>query len=236
MVDQIKLKAKKRKDFSGHRLNELRAQGNIPAILYGPDVESQPVYVDAKEFKSTIAGEHGENVLIDLKVDSSKTQTAIIKEIQIHPVSMKIRHVDFCQIRLTEKVEVEIPVEVTGESPGVKMEGGVLEHIIRELPVKCLPTEIPDNFVMDVTGLGIGDALKVSDVRISGDIEILSDPDSIVLHIVPPDEYSEPEEEELTEEEMEPEVIGKKREEEEVEEEKPAKAKPTEEEESGGGE
>ncbi len=226
MAEQVKLNVKKRKDFSGSRLNELRKSGYIPAVLYGPDVESQSIYVEAKEFRHTIAGEHGENVLINLKVDRSKPQAVIIKEIQADPLNMKIQHVDFCQIRLTEKVEVEIPVEVEGDAPGVKAEGGVLDHIIRKLSVRCLPTEIPDNFVLDVSGLSIGDALKVEDIPVAGDIEILDDPDALVVHIVPPDEYEEPEEEEL-EEELEPEVIGKKKEE-EGDEEKPAEEKPKE--------
>ncbi len=221
MVDEVKINAHKRKDFSGSRMHELKAEGNIPAVLYGPDIESQSIFVNAKEFKSAISGEHGENVLINLKVDRSKSQMVIIKEIQADPVTMEIQHADFCQIRLSEKVEVEIPVEVIGEAPGVKVDGGVLEHIIRELAVKCLPAEIPDNFVLDVVGLNIGDSLKVSDIRYSGDVEILADPDAIVLHIVPPDEYKEPEEQEL-EQEVEPEVIGaKKKDEEEAEEDKP---------------
>ncbi|MGM0568419.1 MAG: 50S ribosomal protein L25/general stress protein Ctc [Elusimicrobiota bacterium] len=221
MADQVKLKVQDREDFSGSRLNELRNSGNIPAVLYGPDVESTSIYVDSKKLKQAISGEHGENALINLKVGKGKAQTVIIKEIQVDPVSMAIKHVDFCQIRMTEKVHVDIPVEVAGEAPGVKAEGGVLDHVIREVPVSCLPSEIPDNFVLDVSGLSIGDVLNISDIECSPDVEILAEPDALVVHIVPPDEYSEPEEEEL-EEEVEPEVIGEKKEEEAEEEAEPS--------------
>lgn len=227
MTDEIKLSVDIRKDFSGSRLNELRQQEKIPAVLYGPEIESTSIVIDEKEFKSVISTEHGENVLIKLKVANKKPLTTLIKEIQIHPVTMKIIHVDMCQINLSEEIEVEVPLEVEGASPGVATDGGVLEHIIRSVKVKCLPTKIPDKLVLNVSNLEIGSGLKIKDILEIEGIEILDDEDALAVNVVQPSEYKEPEEEEEKEElekEGEPEVIGQKEKEGKVEEkEEPAK-------------
>ncbi len=223
--DTIKLKAKERGEFSGSKLNKLRSEDKIPAVLYGPDVDNTPIIIDKKEFWDAISTEHGENALIDLKFGRKKGITSIIKEIQVDPVSMKILHVDFGQIRLTEKIEVEVPVEVEGEAPGVKDEGGVLEHIIHDLKIRCLPTEIPDSFVVDVSGMSIGDHVTVGDIEAGDDVEILAESDAIVINIGTPTEVEEPEEE--LEEEVEPEVIGKEKDEEEPAEEAEEEQEPS---------
>ena len=219
MADEIKLSAQARKDFSGHRLTELRQEGKIPAIMYGPDIENTSIVVDDREFRQVISTEHGENALIKIKVGNKKSVTTIVKEIQVHPVTMKIIHVDFGQIRMTEKVEVDVPVEVEGEAPGVKKDGGVIEHVVREIRVKCLPGDIPDNLMLDISGLNVGEHLKVSDLPESSVVEIMADPDQILVNIAHPTELKE-EEEALPAEEAEPEVIGK----EPKEEEEPAPA------------
>ncbi|MFC2091333.1 50S ribosomal protein L25 [Elusimicrobiota bacterium] len=209
MADEIKLDVELRSDLSGSYLSQLRNNGKIPAVVYGPDLGSTPVVFNEKEFRNVVSTEHGENVLIKVKLGKKRPVTTIIKEIQVHPITNKIIHVDLCQINLTEKIEVEVPVEVEGEAYGVKTEGGVLEHIIRAVKIKCLPTDIPDNFILNVTELKIGDALKISDLPRVKDVDILEDQDSLVINIVAPTELKESEEEALPEE-AEPEVIGKK--------------------------
>lgn len=194
MAEEVKLNAKIRKDFSGRRMNELRHTGNIPGILYGPDIENLPLFVDDKELRHAISTEQGENALIQLKVGSKKAVTTIIRELQVHPVTMKIIHVDFGQIRMTDTVEVEVPVVVKGEAPGIKTEGGVLEHIIRKISVKCLPADIPDYLKVDISGLHVGDHVKVKDIEIISNIEILDDQELIVMNISAPTEFKETEE------------------------------------------
>lgn len=220
MSDAVKLKADERTVFKKSRLNKLRTKGRIPAVLYGPDVDNTSIIIDEKDFKEAISTEHGENVLIELKVGDSDPVTTIIKEIQVHPVTVKIIHVDLCQIKLTEKVVREIPLEVEGEPKGVKEEGGVLEHIVRKVKVSCLPTDIPNKFVLDVSELGIGDGLEVGDIEPGEDIEVLTSLDALAVNVVPPSEVAEPEEEEL-EEMAEPKVIGEEEEEEIPGEEEP---------------
>ncbi len=209
MSDAVKLKAEERTVFKKSRLNKLRNKGRIPAVLYGPDVDNTSIIIEEKEFKDVIATDHGENVLIELKVDGNKPVTTIIKEIQVHPVTVKIIHLDLCQIKLTEKVVREIPLELDGEAKGVKEDGGVLEHMVRKIKVSCLPTDIPNKFVMDVSDLGIGDGLEVGDIETGDAVEVLTAADALAVNVVPPSEITEPEEEEL-EEATEPEVIGEK--------------------------
>ncbi|MGM0441055.1 MAG: 50S ribosomal protein L25 [Elusimicrobiota bacterium] len=229
MSDAVKLKADERKVFKKSRLNKLRSKGEIPAVLYGPDVENTSIIIEEKDFKEAISTEHGENVLIDLKIGEADPVTTIIKEIQVHPVTVKIIHVDLCQIKLTEKVVREIPLEVEGEAKGVKEEGGVLEQIVRKVKVSCLPTDIPNKFVLDVSELGIGDGMEVGDIDTREGIEVLTSLDALAVNVVPPSEVAEPEEEEL-EEMAEPKVIGEEEEEEAAGEEAPeAEEEPAEE-------
>ncbi|MBN2407325.1 MAG: 50S ribosomal protein L25 [Elusimicrobia bacterium] len=214
MTEEIKLKADIREEASEEKVSQLRRGGRIPAILYGPDTKNVSIIVDEKAFKGAISTEHGENALIKLTVGGKKPVTTIVKEIQVHPVTTKIIHIDFCQINLAEKVEVEVPLEFEGEAPGVKEEGGVLEHIIRKIRVRCLPTIIPDKFELDVSGLRIGDVLKIKDISAVEGVEILADPEAIAVNLVAATEFKEPEE---APEQAEPEVIGKEKKEEEAE-------------------
>lgn len=205
MADEVKLSAQIRKDFSGRRLNELRRSGSIPGILYGPDTDNLPLYVDAKELRQAISTDRGENALIGLKIGNKKAVMTIIRELQFHPVTMQIIHVDFVQIRMTETVEVEVPIEVVGEAPGIKTDGGVLEHIIRRISVRCLPMDIPESLTVDISGLNVDDYIQVKDIKVVGDIEILDDPELIVMTLSAPTELKEPEE---TDEVAEPSIVG----------------------------
>ncbi|MFC2048619.1 50S ribosomal protein L25 [Elusimicrobiota bacterium] len=211
MVDNVKLSVELRKDMSGSKLFKLREAGMIPAIIYGPKIkENIPIVLDRKVFREAISTEQGENALMHIKIEGKSPYTVIIKELQVHPLSMKILHVDFCQINLKESVEVEVPLEITGEAIGVKDEGGVLGHLIRKVHVRCLPTDIPAHFELDVTELGIGSGLKISDITAGKDIEILDDPEALVLSVVAATELKEPEVGEEPEEAAEPEVLKEK--------------------------
>jgi large subunit ribosomal protein L25 len=163
-------------------------------------------------------------VSLDLP-DGQAQDTTIIKEIQHHPLKGEMQHVDFHRISLTEKIIVEVAVEAEGNPVGVRTEGGILEHMLYEVEVECLPTDIPDKVVFDVTEMSIGDTIHVSDLVVEGNVEIVTESDRSVFVVVPPTvaQVAEDEEEEeaLEEEEMqEPEVIerGKRDEEEEEEE------------------
>ncbi len=208
-------------------LNTFRKEGKIPAILYGAGKKGVPLFIDYKEFIHLYHKvKHAENILISLKVDNTKNpEPTIIKEIQIDHVKKRILHIDFQRVSLKKKIEVNVPIEVIGESIGVK-EGGILDHIIREIKVRCYPNQIPENLKLDVSSLNIGDVLLVKQIEAPEGVEVLDSPEDIVISIVKPTRIEEKPPEEAVEEEMvEPEVIkkGKKEEEEKPEEEKEEK-------------
>lgn len=228
-MEEVKLKVELRKDAGKEAAKRLRRLGTIPAVIYGKGEKTIPIKISARELEKVLHTAAGENVLINLKIAHTKEagKTVIIKELQHDPVKGDIYHIDFNHISLKEAIEVKVPVTTKGESPGVK-EGGVMEHILWELEVECLPTQIPEKFEVDCSNLAIGDAIHVKNLFIPEGIKVLNPPEDVVVSVVPPKAEEEvPVEEEV----IEPEVIGKKKEEEEevpeeAPEEKPKEGKP----------
>ena len=225
MADNVVLKADRRTQVGKQAVKHLRLKGRLPAVVYGEKQDPIVCSVDRKELE-VILQDQGRNALVSLDLPDGQSQdTTIIKEIQHHPLKGEMQHVDFHRISLTEKIIVEVAVEAEGNPVGVRTEGGILEHMLYELEVECLPTDIPDKVVFDVTEMSIGDTIHVSDLVAEGNVEIVTESDRSVFVVVPPAvaQVAEDEEEEeaLEEEEMqEPEVIerGKRDEEEEEEE------------------
>ena len=225
MADNVVLKADRRTQVGKQAVKHLRLKGRLPAVVYGEKQDPIVCSVDRKELE-VILHDQGRNALLSLDLPDGQAQdTTIIKEIQHHPLKGEMQHVDFHRISLTEKIIVEVAVEAEGNPVGVRTEGGILEHMLYELEVECLPTDIPDKVVFDVTEMSIGDTIHGSDLVVEGNVEIVTESDRSVFVVVPPTvaQVAEDEEEEeaLEEEEMqEPEVIerGKRDEEEEEEE------------------
>ena len=225
MADNVVLKADRRTQVGKQAVKHLRLKGQLPAVVYGEKQDPIVCSVDRKELE-VILQDQGRNALVSLDLPDGQSQdTTIIKEIQHHPLKGEMQHVDFHRISLTEKIIVEVAVEAEGNPVGVRTEGGILEHMLYEVEVECLPTDIPDKVVFDVTEMSIGDTIHVSDLVAEGNVEIVTESDRSVFVVVPPAvaQVAEDEEEEeaLEEEEMqEPEVIerGKRDEEEEEEE------------------
>ena len=225
MADNVVLKADRRTQVGKQAVKHLRLKGRLPAVVYGEKQDPIVCSVDRKELE-VILHDQGRNALVSLDLPDGQSQdTMIIKEIQHHPLKEEMQHVDFHRISLTEKIIVEVAVEAEGNPVGVRTEGGILEHMLYEVEVECLPTDIPDKVVFDVTEMSIGDTIHVSDLVVEGNVEIVTESDRSVFVVVPPTvaQVAEDEEEEeaLEEEEMqEPEVIerGKRDEEEEEEE------------------
>lgn len=226
-MEKINLKSTVREEKGKEAVKKLRAQGLIPAVVYkgGNSLNIKCASADLLKIIHTKAGE---NVIVNLQIqDAPKkpSRTTIIKEIQYHPVKGDVLHVDFSEISLTEVLTAKIPVAVKGEAVGIK-EGGVLEHILWEIEVECLPTQIPENIPVDVSPLKIGDSILVKELEVPVDVKVLTDPESTVISLAVPrveeEEAAKPEGELI-----EPEVImEKKPEEEETPAEEPkAKAK-----------
>ncbi len=183
----VELTARTRKNTGKGNARKIRSEGLVPAVLYGEGEDPSPLVVSYKDFYPVIHTTAGGNVIIDLKIegDEKRVCKAIIREIQYHPVSRDILNVDFQHISMTKEIVVDVPIEITGEAVGVKTHGGILDLILREVEVECLPANIPDEIVVDVTDLDVGDSLQVKDLHVT-DAKIRSDPESTVITIVAP--------------------------------------------------
>lgn len=223
----VELKAMIRQGKGKGSARKARAAGMVPAVLYGEGEEPQALTVAYKDFQPVIhTGARG-NVILDLKIEGADRGEckAIIKEIQYHPVRREILHVDFQHISMLKEITVNVPVRTIGESVGVKTRGGILELILREVEVECLPASIPEKIEVDVSALDVGDSLQVRDLSVEN-ARITSDPDSTVVTIVAPTVVEEPKvavAEEAEEEKAAEEAEAKKEEEPEGADEKAEK-------------
>jgi len=218
MKDATVLKVELREPGTTNVAKRLRRAGMIPATLYGGDRGTRSIAVSPRSMIEILRSETGQNSILSLKVGDGKEQTALIHEYQVDPVSSRLLHADFKRIAMDVAVEVDVPVEIVGEARGVKIDKGIMDQIIRELHVRCLPGAIPDRILADVTELEIGDSLHVRDLVIPEGVEVLVDVDATILAIAAPTIEEEPEEEEVADligGMDEPELIGKGDEEEE---------------------
>jgi len=174
MSMQATLNAEKREGVRKGANRKLRAAGRVPAILYGKDHDPTLLSVDACEAGTLFQQISVENTIIELKVkgDRSKIQ-ALVREVQVSPARPDVLHIDFYKVQKGVKLEVEIPVTLEGIPNGVRHDGGVLEQLIHEIPVRCLPDQIPESLDIDVVGLNLHDSLHVSDLRVPEGIEVL---------------------------------------------------------------
>jgi large subunit ribosomal protein L25 len=179
-----KLKAEPRDGTGKGVARKLRAAGRVPAVVYGHGIDPIPVTVDANELFHTLHTDAGMNVLVDLRVNSDN-MLAMPREIQRDHIKGSVLHIDFLRIAHDEKITVAVPVHLTGESHGVK-EGGVVEHHLWELQVECFPQDVPTSIQADITSLGIGDSLKVSDVKVPANCTILTPLEETIVSVVPP--------------------------------------------------
>jgi len=180
----IQLKGTRREGVGKGFARKARAAGQIPGVVYGHGETPVAVAVDAKDFEAAMRGHKGANPVVNLSVPGGDV-TALVRDVQLDPVSRTIIHLDFQHISLTEQIEVEVPVHFVGTPVGVKDGGGILEHLARALKVRCLPTSIPSSIDVDVTALNIGQNLHVRDLTASG-YEIVTDGDVTVAAVVAP--------------------------------------------------
>jgi large subunit ribosomal protein L25 len=160
----------------------VRVGGNIPAVVYGAKKESIAVTVNPKQISRILHSESGHNTVFDLKVGSDQTK-AMIVDWQYEPIKGTLLHIDLKRIAMDKALRVSVPVELTGVPEGVKTQGGILEQIIREVEIECLPADIPDHIDLDVTPLVFGQVLRVSDLPHSDKIKFITDETQPVAHI-----------------------------------------------------
>jgi len=166
-------------------VKKIRDAGRIPAVIYGGKAKPQNLEVDRKSLEDLIHHSASENLLVDLTVDKSK-RLALVKEIQHYALTGKVLHIDFQEISETEKVTVMVPVEPLGEAAGVKTGGGVLEHVLFKIKVRCLPKDLPEIIHVDVTALEIGKSVHIGEIKAPTGVEIIGDKNIPVLTVAAP--------------------------------------------------
>ncbi len=185
-MSEIKMQAKIREEVK-RGLNKYRQKGMIPAVLYGRGIKNINLWITQKEFEKTFQ-QSGENTIINLMIDKKKSVPVLIHDVQYNHLSGQVDHADFFQVRMDEKIETEVPLEFKGESPAVKEQGGVLVVNINEIPVRCLPSDIPSKFVLNLDNLKtFEDRILVKDIEVDRNkVEILTEDDNIIALVAPP--------------------------------------------------
>ena len=175
------------REGKGKELNKkLRDEGLVPSIVYKKGEATVSLKIDRKNLSKALHTEAGENVIIKLHIDGAKKRkerTVIIKEVQRDPVKDHLLHVDFQEISLTEKLKVKVPIIGKGEAIGVKQDEGVLQQVLWEVEIECLPTNIPEKIEVDISNLKIGDAIYVKDIQPSEGVKILDDPEGVAFSV-----------------------------------------------------
>ena len=189
MAENVELEAKKREGRGKNDARRLRAQGMLPAVLYG-DGENAVLSIPTKVVDYTL--QHvGDNALYDIKLDDQDT-TARIVDVQRNPLTGRLIHVDFAPVNMQERIVVTVPLAVAGESPGVT-EGGVLQQVAYEVEVESLPGDIPQEVTLDISGLGLNENLTLADVALPESVTLVSDPEEIAVTVTPPTQVTEEE-------------------------------------------
>lgn len=195
-MKQLELTATLRSAVGNGPARQLRMQGKMPAVLYGPKTESILLAIDIKELETCLKEGSVAQSIFNLTVEGSKKKASavMIREMQRHPVSGNFLHADFYEIDMKNRIRVMVPVTTVGISKGVEL-GGTLQIVRREIEVLCLPTEIPEKIEIDITELEMGDSIHIDELPLSDDIELPPDVNFTVLTIMSPKIEEEPEEE-----------------------------------------
>lgn len=165
---------------------KLRSSGRIPVVVYGHGDKNQTLSVDALELEKLLARISVENTLIEVAVEGGATTRALIREVQMHPFKPEVLHVDLLQVHADERIHLKIPLRLTGTAEGVRNGGGVMDQVLYDLDVECLPGDIPDALEFDVTDLGVGESGRVHDVKVPAGVTILNDGDLPLVSVLAP--------------------------------------------------
>jgi len=203
-MEKLAIETKRRWDLGKNGSRRLRKEGWIPAVVYGSNEESIPIAIERKNMDMLLHTEGGRNNVYLLMLDKDNQKDVLIRDFQLDPIRDELLHVDFISISKDRLVEVNVPIVTSGEPIGVKDFGGIMVILRRDVPVQCLPQDIPPSLTVDVSDLHINDQLKIKDIPVSEKIEILLEPDINVVSV----EYTRAtvsleEEEEVVEEEVE---------------------------------
>lgn len=169
--------------FNKNAARRVRVAGKIPAVVYGAGQDAVAVTVNPKIITRILHSESGHNTIFDLNVEGAAVAKAMIVDWQHEPIKGKLLHIDLKRIAMDKMMRVSVPIQLVGTAVGVKAQGGILEHVLREVEVECLPTDIPSHLDVDISNLALNEAIHVSDLPHSGSIKFLGDEHATVAHV-----------------------------------------------------
>jgi large subunit ribosomal protein L25 len=211
----IVIKSEKRQGLGSNAARRLRKQGFVPAVLYGESMESRPLVVSKKDIVQILKLESGENTIFKVAVDTDMYD-AMIKDLQVDPVTDELLHADLIRISMDKPVRVTVPIVHSGEPVGVKTEGGFVDFVTREVEVECLPRDIPESLSIDISELHVHQSIKAEGMAIPAGVKLITEPATVLVLVSLPHKEEEAfpgekPEEAVAEESKEPEVIKKER-------------------------
>lgn len=165
---------------------KLRRRGRVPGVIYGGGQLPALVHMEAQAALHLFRSISVENTILNLSVDGSEPERALVREIQTHPYRPDLLHVDFMRIQRGVAIEVQVPIRLAGVPAGVRNEGGLLDQVVHDLPVKCVPSKIPEVIEVDVTELAVGDVIRAGDIEMPEDVESLADPGRTICGVAAP--------------------------------------------------
>lgn len=184
MRKDMTIAAEARDSRGKNEARRLRAKGSMPAVVYGGTDGPTPVAVSPKELTKILHSKTGHNTIFNLSLAGQEATPVMIVDWQFDPIRDSLLHADLKRIDLNQRIAVNVPVVTQGEPKGVKIQGGIHEIITREIEIECLPNEIPEQFVVNVSELMIGQNVRAGDIALSGSIKLLSPPDAVISHVV----------------------------------------------------
>jgi large subunit ribosomal protein L25 len=177
--------AESRSETGKNANRRLRTRGLVPGVVYGAGKQAVPVAVSPREIGAILKSASGENTLFDLEVGGTRRKV-ILKEFQREPLRGKLLHADFYEVALDKLLQVTVHIELTGTPVGVKVQGGIVDFVTREIEVECLPADIPEKITLDISHLELNKHLRVSDLKLGDKVKLLAEPEIVIAHVVLP--------------------------------------------------
>ncbi len=184
MAENLKIEGNIREDFGKNAARRLRRSGRVPAVIYGAGSPCTAITFDPRPIARFIHSEAVHTAVLTMELPGTEPARVMLREWQTDPVRGKLLHVDFVRVARDTRLKLKVPIHVTGEPEGVKVQGGIFEFVLREVEVECLPDDIPEHITADVTSLTIGRNLRVAHLPTGENIKVLTDPDRVVAHVV----------------------------------------------------
>ena len=183
---EVTLQAVKRGDKGKNEARRHRAAGRLPAIVYGTGSQSISVTVEPKALSRILHSDSGANTLITLRVEGESDARVLVKEYQLDPITHDLLHADFYRVAMDKVIQVTVPITLKGDAKGVKLQGGIVDFVTRQIELECLPGDIPDQIDVDITELMMNDGVRVRDLATGGKWTSLTEPETLIVHLVAP--------------------------------------------------